>query len=81
MELLIFSDAIEILSFIVEIVGSVLILYGGLSATYKILLGEFLKKPSDSFKQIRCEFTSKIVFGLGRHPPRNTVRPVPAAFL
>jgi|MTBAKMStandDraft_1061839.scaffolds.fasta_scaffold20672_2 uncharacterized membrane protein len=43
MELLIFSDAIGILSFIFAIVESVLIAYGGLSEPYTILLREFLK--------------------------------------
>ena len=64
MELVMFSDIIGILAFIFVAVGSILIGYGGLSATYKIVLREFWKWPSIGYNQIRREFTSKIVFGL-----------------
>lgn len=64
MELVIFSDMIGILAFIFAVVGSILIAYGGLSATYRIALRELGRQPSIGYNQIRRDFTSKIVFGL-----------------
>ncbi len=64
MEPLIFHDIVEILAFIFEVVGSALLAYGGLAASYKILLREIGKRSFPDYNQIRREFTSKIVFGL-----------------
>jgi uncharacterized membrane protein len=57
------KEALTIVSFFFAIVGSALVTYGGLVATYKILLREIWKSPI-SYNLIRREFTSKIVFGL-----------------
>ncbi|WP_269849330.1 DUF1622 domain-containing protein [Methanosarcina horonobensis] len=43
--------------------SAVLIIYGGLKATIKILLVETHKRPED-YQGIRKEFTDKILFGL-----------------
>ncbi|MDD3043327.1 MAG: DUF1622 domain-containing protein [Methanosarcinaceae archaeon] len=50
-------------SFFFSIVGSFLIIYGGLRSTAEILLLELFKKPYN-YQQIRKELTNKIVFGL-----------------
>lgn len=50
-------------SFFFSIVGSALIIYGGLRSTTEILLLELFKKPYN-YQQIRKELTNKIVFGL-----------------
>lgn len=46
-----------------EVVSSILIIYGGIKAAIRILLAEIYKKPED-YKNIRKEFTDKILFGL-----------------
>jgi uncharacterized membrane protein len=63
MDLTLFMDILQGFSLFFAIVGSALIAYGGLLATYKILLREIGKRPF-SYNTIRKEFTSKIVFGL-----------------
>jgi len=50
-------------SFIFSIVGSLLIIYGGLRATVEIILFEVFKKPY-KYQNIRKELTNRIVFGL-----------------
>jgi uncharacterized membrane protein len=50
-------------SFLFSIVGSLLIIYGGLRATVEIILFEVFKKPYH-YQHIRKELTNKIVFGL-----------------
>ncbi len=63
MDTALFRDAIQIISLFFAVVGSALIVYGGLVATFKILLREVFRH-SLSYNIIRREFTSKIVFGL-----------------
>ena len=46
-----------------NLVGSLLIIYGGIRATLWIIMIEALKKPY-SYQQVRKELTNKIVFGL-----------------
>ncbi|AKB37298.1 hypothetical protein MSSAC_2708 [Methanosarcina siciliae C2J] len=46
-----------------NIMGSFLIIYGGLRAMLDVFLLEVLKKPY-SYQQVRKELTNKIVFGL-----------------
>lgn len=46
-----------------EAVSAILIIYGGLEATVKILLVE-VHKRSEDYNIIRKEFTDKILFGL-----------------
>jgi len=46
-----------------NLVGSLLIIYGGIRATLGIIMIEALKKPY-SYQQVRKELTNKIVFGL-----------------
>lgn len=50
-------------SFLFNLAGSLLIIYGGLQAIVALILCEFLEKP-DSYQQMRKELTDKIVFGL-----------------
>lgn len=57
------KEALTIISYFFAIVGSALTTYGGVVATYKILLREIWRRPI-SYNIIRREFTSKIVFGL-----------------
>jgi uncharacterized membrane protein len=57
------KEVLTIVSYFFAIVGSALTTYGGVVATYKILLREIWKRPI-SYNIIRREFTSKIVFGL-----------------
>jgi uncharacterized membrane protein len=57
------KEVLTIISYFFAIVGSALTTYGGVVATYKILLREIWKRPI-SYNIIRREFTSKIVFGL-----------------
>ena len=45
------------------IVSALILIYGGLQAVSKILLIEVFKKPED-YKNVRKEFTDKIIFGL-----------------
>jgi uncharacterized membrane protein len=46
-----------------EVVSAVLIIYGGVKAAVRILFVEINKKPED-YKNVRKEFTDKILFGL-----------------
>lgn len=50
-------------SFLFSLVGSLLIIYGGLRATAELILLEAFKKPYN-YQQIRKELTNRIVFGL-----------------
>lgn len=50
-------------SFLFSLVGSLLIIYGGLRATAELILFEVFKKPY-KYQQIRKELTNRIVFGL-----------------
>lgn len=63
MELKLFYDLILIVIYFFELVGGLLIIYGGIVATVKVLLHEFGKK-NYLYNQIRLELTGKIVFGL-----------------
>ncbi|MDD2439135.1 MAG: DUF1622 domain-containing protein [Methanosarcinaceae archaeon] len=54
---------LEAFSFFFSLVGSALIIYGGLRSTTEILLRELFKKPYE-YQYIRKELTNKIVFGL-----------------
>jgi uncharacterized membrane protein len=57
------KEVLTIISYFFAIVGSALTTYGGVVATYKIILREIWRRPI-SYNVIRREFTSKIVFGL-----------------
>ncbi|HWR25756.1 MAG TPA: DUF1622 domain-containing protein [Methanosarcina sp.] len=46
-----------------EAVGAIIIIYGGLKATFEVFLREIFKKPY-SLELIRRELTNKILFGL-----------------
>jgi len=50
-------------SYLFNLAGSLLIIYGGLRAIVEIILCEVLKKPY-SYQQMRKGLTDKIVFGL-----------------
>jgi uncharacterized membrane protein len=63
LDLELFKEILTIVSYFFAIVGSALTTYGGVVATYKIVLREVWKRPI-SYNIIRREFTSKIVFGL-----------------
>ncbi|ADN36799.1 protein of unknown function DUF1622 [Methanolacinia petrolearia DSM 11571] len=63
MSLVWFEELIHLLVLFFEFVGGLLIIYGGIVATAKILLLEIAKK-SYSYNRIRLELTGKIVFGL-----------------
>jgi len=63
MELVLFYDIIQLVVYFFEVVGGLLIIYGGIVATGKVILHEFGKK-SYLYNQIRLELTGKIVFGL-----------------
>jgi len=54
---------INAFSALFNIVGSVLIIYGGLRSMSGVILIEVLKKHY-SYQQVRKELTNKIVFGL-----------------
>lgn len=54
---------LEIFVIFFEVVSSVLIIYGGVKAAVRILLAEVYKKPEE-YRNIRKEFTDKILFGL-----------------
>ena len=63
MSILWFESLIYYLVFFFEFVGGLLIIYGGIVATGKVLLLETGRKPY-SYNRIRLELTGKIVFGL-----------------
>jgi uncharacterized membrane protein len=63
LDLELLKEILTIISYFFAIVGSALTTYGGVVATYKVLLREIWKRPI-SYNIIRREFTSKIVFGL-----------------
>lgn len=54
---------IEAFSSLFNIMGSFLIIYGGLRSMLGVILIEVLKKPH-SYQEVRKELTNKIVFGL-----------------
>ncbi|WP_349682045.1 DUF1622 domain-containing protein [Methanosarcina sp. UBA5] len=54
---------IEAFSSLFNIMGSFLIIYGGLRSILGVILIEVLKKPH-SYQKVRKELTNKIVFGL-----------------
>ncbi len=45
------------------IVGTILITYGGLRSTYKLVMLEIFKKPCE-YNEIRRDLTNRIIFGL-----------------
>jgi uncharacterized membrane protein len=63
MELELTNTFLEIFMRFFEIVSALLVIYGGLIATIKILLAEAFKRPY-KYEDIRKEFTNKILFGL-----------------
>jgi uncharacterized membrane protein len=63
MELPVFFDIIAFFAQILGIAGSVLIIYGGLKASVKVLILEVRKGPY-TYNIVRRELTDKIVFGL-----------------
>jgi uncharacterized membrane protein len=63
MELELINSITETLTRFFEVVSALLIIYGGLNAAIKILLVEAFKKPY-KYRDIRKEFTNKILFGL-----------------
>ncbi|MBN2733931.1 MAG: DUF1622 domain-containing protein [Methanomicrobiaceae archaeon] len=63
MNIPLFYDAIQLLVYFFEFVGAALIIYGGLTAAFKVLLLE-LKRGNYIYNKIRLDLTSKIVFGL-----------------
>ncbi len=54
---------IDLFSSLFNVVGSLLIIYGGLRSMSGVILIEILKK-NYSYQQVRKELTNKIVFGL-----------------
>ncbi len=54
---------VEVFSSLFNVVGSFLIIYGGLRSMLGVIRIEVLKKPY-SYQQVRKELTNKIVFGL-----------------
>lgn len=58
-----FEYLVHILVIFFEMVGALLIIYGGITATVKVLLLETSKKAY-TYNRIRLELTGKIVFGL-----------------
>ena len=63
MSIMWFEDLIHLLVLFFEFVGGLLIIYGGIVATAKVLLLEIAGK-NYSYNKIRLELTGKIVFGL-----------------
>lgn len=63
MSIIWFEDLIHLLVLFFEFVGGLLIIYGGIIATAKVLLLEIARK-NYSYNKIRLELTGKIVFGL-----------------
>ncbi len=59
----IFEAVIQLVIFFFGAVGASIIIYGGLTATFKTLIFEILKRPH-RFNDIRRDFTEKIIFGL-----------------
>jgi len=59
----VFYIILQALTFLFEVVGASLIIYGGVKATARVLLLE-LKKINIRYNQIRINLTNKIVFGL-----------------
>jgi Predicted membrane protein len=53
-------------SFIIlfEIVGAIMIIYGGLRGAVGVFQIELLKNPAFSYNYIRRDFTNKLIFGL-----------------
>ncbi|MBN1431611.1 MAG: DUF1622 domain-containing protein [Methanomicrobiaceae archaeon] len=58
-----FENIIFLVVILFEMVGGLLIIYGGIIATGKVLLLETGKKDY-SYNKVRLELTGKIVFGL-----------------
>lgn len=58
-----FFDILQILTFFFEVVGALLIIYGGIRAVIRVILLE-MKRIKIPYNQIRMNLTSKIVFGL-----------------
>ncbi len=63
MSIIWFENIILMVVILFEMVGGLLIIYGGIIATGKVLLLETGKKKY-SYNRIRLELTGKIVFGL-----------------
>lgn len=63
MDWALFQQVIEIFAHIFGFVGAALIVYGGLRAMIQILQRE-LFHATNTYNEIRREFTHKIVFGL-----------------
>ncbi len=59
----IFEAVIQLVIFFFGAVGASIIIYGGLTATFKTLILEILKRPL-RYNAIRRDFTEKIIFGL-----------------
>ncbi len=49
---------------IFEIIGAIMIIYGGLRGAIGVIYIEFLKNPAFSYNHIRKDFTNKLIFGL-----------------
>ncbi len=47
-----------------EIVGAIMIIYGGLRGAVRVFQIELLKKTELSYNYIRRDFTNKLIFGL-----------------
>ena len=58
-----FRNILQFFEWVFEAIGTVIIIYGGLRATFELLLYETLKKPC-SLEEIRKKLTNKILFGL-----------------
>ena len=58
-----FYTLLQVLTFLFEVAGAALIIYGGITATVRVILLEF-RKIDIPYNQIRMNLTSKIVFGL-----------------
>ena len=58
-----FENFLLYFGWIFEAIGTTIIIYGGLRATFKIFLSEAFRKPKE-LELIRKELTNRILFGL-----------------
>lgn len=58
-----FNTFLQVVEWIFEAIGTIIIIYGGLKAIFQVFLHEALKRPY-KLEEIRKELTNKILFGL-----------------
>lgn len=63
MDIPLFTDIIRAFTFFFAVVGSAIIIFGGIQATLNIILLE-IKRKTVTYNKIRADLTGKIVFGL-----------------